>query len=671
MSLDRRRMLLCRTAASGDIRNLIAASEAAGLVLSCREFCAAAASGNIATCEWLHQIGVRMTSSHGLDPVRDAASAGHRHMVEWLIGKGLTPQASATFEALRQGHADLAEWLLPQCPDWRRDAEQVADGLAAVARGCDLATLQRLFSAWMPPLRPEERNEGAGGAGGDDGGGGDGAAAAPPNAGDGGGQPPPAAGDVVAGVGAAGGGAAEAAQPPPALAAQVGRLRSRHIGRILRHAAGSPTPDWLAKLEWLEGELCGGPPAPAAAAAAASVSSLPAALDAAALAAALSAAVAAAAADPDGAAADYRFDSVLGGAAGMPASSASSASATVTERIARLLARGYPLTDYTLKAAAAAANEPLVQLLIESGVRVTRSSLVAAAEAGSVPALRALRAAADPETMERFLMDCLVSGRERGCFPFTMDKEEHEGVVAWLAEELGWEARLEPALLLGAAASLGSVGLMRWLTAERGVWWRGGYGYGGCYGYRVNADLNGVNVDLDGNIEVDDDDNADGDAGDAAAVWEHAAEGGCREALDWLADAGCPMEPLQGRPYVIAAAHGDLATIRALRSVAYPWGARGGCLFAECVRTCDVPALQCLLVQCCPHNWSEAAVAAESALLDQKAWTAAAEAEAAEGQGEEGAGGSGATGPQGLQLERERLRLLQMAPGAASDGART
>ncbi|GFR46870.1 hypothetical protein Agub_g8511, partial [Astrephomene gubernaculifera] len=107
----------------------------------------------------------------------------------------------------------------------------------------------------------------------------------------------------------------------------------------------------------------------------------------------------------------------------------------------------------------------------------------------------------------------------------------------------------------------------------------------------------------------------------SAAVFSRAAHAGCEEVLEWLAGQGCPIaQGEQGRGYYLAAVRGDLATLRCLKRLGYPWG-RYGRVFTSSVRQpAPLAALQCLLEEGCPVDWGQAVAAA---------------AEEAEGAGEE------------------------------------
>ncbi|KXZ44962.1 hypothetical protein GPECTOR_60g740 [Gonium pectorale] len=198
LTLNQRRQLVCLTACSGAIPNLALALECTGCRLASDVFEAAAGScsSTVAdTLEWLQQRGCPKGRS-----LEAAARAGNMPACEWLLANGCAWGPGAVCVAARSGHSAVAEWLLQQRP---RSGDAVDGGdaalmdaesmpiVAAAAAGCDLATLQRLHTQWL-----QQQGFGPG-------------------------RP----------------------APEHALPAQ-----------ILAAAAASPTPDWAAKVEWLEAQ---------------------------------------------------------------------------------------------------------------------------------------------------------------------------------------------------------------------------------------------------------------------------------------------------------------------------------------------------------------------------------------------------------------------------------
>ncbi|KXZ51162.1 hypothetical protein GPECTOR_13g649 [Gonium pectorale] len=354
LTLARRLQLLSLTAASGMAANLELVVRAAGCLPTYEVLEAAAASGQLGSCQWLHEHGCptckRGAKESGL--LAAAAGGGHRHVCEWLLGLGLdhTWGSDGAAEAARGGHVGLAEWLLdlaerrPQLgvPDQGQRPREDAEGLAVgAAHGCDLPTLVRL---WRD-------------------------------------------------------------HPVPECAK----------GRALAAAAGSPTPDWAAKVEWLEAQGC------------------------------------------------QRGVGAASAAASCPDD------ATAAARLAWLRSRGYPLDDSAVLAAVRADNAAALQYLLEEACMRPGDSATTAVQAavreGRLGALRALHDAG-----------WMPGG---ACFSLAVRAAVHShlGVLAWLVETPGGTvaaaagtgagAELWTALL-GAGARSGSVELMASLVARGG-----------------------------------------------------------------------------------------------------------------------------------------------------------------------------------------------------------
>ncbi|KXZ49139.1 hypothetical protein GPECTOR_23g67 [Gonium pectorale] len=122
LTLQRRRQLLCLTAASGVVANLEVAMEASGCLLTHEILEAAAAAGQLAFCQFCSQ----RSCSPGCGRVESfssalscAAKAGHRHVCEWLLEA--EPRAwswGAVAAAAVGGRVGLVERLLPRAEDW-------------------------------------------------------------------------------------------------------------------------------------------------------------------------------------------------------------------------------------------------------------------------------------------------------------------------------------------------------------------------------------------------------------------------------------------------------------------------------------------------------------------------------------------------------------------------
>lgn len=212
LTLEERIKLLCLTATSGSLGNLkLLYSRPEFSVCTTEVFAAAAGAGRLCICRWLR----RADCSWGEDVAEAAARCGHLLIVKWLIRQGCPHQLRRLLTvATGAGHSELCEWLLdvgaPLSGRGPRaaargghavlmarlllplDREQVgvAKLLAAVAEGCDLPILKRVYRIFVDPRR----------------------------------------GDVMVGV---------------------GRLDEAAAARVIAAAAGSCTLDWQAKVTWL------------------------------------------------------------------------------------------------------------------------------------------------------------------------------------------------------------------------------------------------------------------------------------------------------------------------------------------------------------------------------------------------------------------------------------
>ncbi|GLC61072.1 hypothetical protein PLESTB_001713300 [Pleodorina starrii] len=195
-TLQQRKQFVCLVVASGSICNLEVAITVAELSPGEDVFTAAAAAGHLDVCKWLVERGFPkelFTAFIG------ASRGGHVEICGWLLGQSEERSKLDLLErgctaAAHSGHVALIEWMLQRCHPLMkaRDRARVLPSewnpgwlLEAVAHGCTLPVLQRLYSEWVEPLQ--------GGQG-------------------------------------------------------LGDRRDA----ILAAAAGSPTPDWRAKVEWLE-----------------------------------------------------------------------------------------------------------------------------------------------------------------------------------------------------------------------------------------------------------------------------------------------------------------------------------------------------------------------------------------------------------------------------------
>ncbi|GLC76449.1 hypothetical protein PLESTF_001782600 [Pleodorina starrii] len=190
LSRKQRLQLLCLTAASGSVANLEVALANAGLDLRCELLEAAAAAGQLDMCKLLRARGCLWGGS-----LSAAAKAGHRHVCEWLLASDCPFHWNVVWSACWGGREDLMQWLLTVLLGRPNDDVNglCRSLLEAATKYLSLAALQRLWQQLMAGLHGSE------------------------------------------------------------LQQQLEQFDEEDQGAILAAAAGSTTPDWQAKVEWLEG----------------------------------------------------------------------------------------------------------------------------------------------------------------------------------------------------------------------------------------------------------------------------------------------------------------------------------------------------------------------------------------------------------------------------------
>ncbi|GLC33384.1 hypothetical protein PLESTM_000055500 [Pleodorina starrii] len=189
LSHKQRLQLLCLTAASGSVANLEVALANAGLGLRCELLEAAAAAGQLDMCKVLRTRGCFWG-----DSLSAAAKAGHRHVCEWMLASGCPFEKHVVCGAAWSGHEDLMQWLLTELQGRPNDdVNGLCWSLLWAATKClSLAALQRLWQQLM------------------------------------------------------------AGRHGSNLQQQLEQLDEVDRGAIMEVAAQSTTPDWQAKVEWLE-----------------------------------------------------------------------------------------------------------------------------------------------------------------------------------------------------------------------------------------------------------------------------------------------------------------------------------------------------------------------------------------------------------------------------------
>ncbi|KAG2441826.1 hypothetical protein HXX76_003434 [Chlamydomonas incerta] len=690
LSLRQRQRLLALTAASGDLKNLRSAAAAAGWRIGSQVAVAAAAAGRLRVLRWLRRWGVGVT---GWQVLAAAAGSGRRDVFLWLvcgaIGAGACggePAASgggrlgaagcgsggesdgevvsadaasgegeddededgdaegnacgsgagsahagpsggsrhhdrvsspaeghrwgyeaAAAAAARAGQADMLTWMAALWrAQWREQEQQPAlirrhrlvDVMEAVAEGCSADTFARLYDEWVGPGLEEA------GAGGDDGGGG--AAAEERRVR----RPvlrPWEAEQVVA---------AAAGSPLPDWEAKLTFLAA--AGYRLSAAAGgraTARADWRRRLDWLER---------AAAAASAPLPPPP----------------------PPGAA-------VAAAGLGFGAAAVPAAPAAVPQPLP-------PLDAELARAAACVGNAEAVRYVC--GERRTRLSLAQsrravanAVEGCHLECLEALREHWEDGSRGWLLLKAV----EAGALPVLTWMEGRLGAAAVAAAVRGASAGGGSASELlaaavtadlpwvdgscsssasrssggggcssggpGGAGATGScsseVAILEWLKAHCGGLRGGGCSSrGGASGATAAIKPTEMATAHAGAAAADSEVVTDGgDAMDADAqfgLFVAAAAAGNGAALEWLAAEGCDMGTC-GLPYARAAHNGDVATLATLRRLGCAW-APGGDTFRAAVydgrgHCGELPALKWLRSEGCPVDWGAALAAADGA----------------------------------------------------------
>ncbi|KXZ45308.1 hypothetical protein GPECTOR_56g405 [Gonium pectorale] len=183
-----RRELMCLTAASGATDNLALAAQSVGCPLTAEVCYTAGKAGQLGSCALLAQLGCDMRRA-----VEGAAAGGRQALCEELSSWAGIPcnYVFCAVAAAEAGHTHIVEWMVRRRDEVMRLRYACVDAwvlMRAVAEGCDLAALQRYF---VELGRQEAGEEGV-------------------------------------------------------------EDWLKEAIHVVAAAAGSPTPDWRAKVEWLE-----------------------------------------------------------------------------------------------------------------------------------------------------------------------------------------------------------------------------------------------------------------------------------------------------------------------------------------------------------------------------------------------------------------------------------
>ncbi|GLC52197.1 hypothetical protein PLESTB_000593900 [Pleodorina starrii] len=231
LSLKQRRNFVCLVAASGSVDNLRVALDNAGLLPTTELLEAAAKAGQLEACELLRERGCPWGNS-----LASAAEGGHRHVCEWMLASGCPHVRAAVCAAARGGHEGLMLWLLDLVQQQGDPAAAHIDAeylLEHVAAGLGLEALQRMHHQLLERpahLQQQEQEDEQQAEQEDE-------------------QQQAEQEDEQQ----------QAEQEDEQQQAEEDVGWEQQVLALLKHgwilaaAAGSPTPDWKAKVEWLEG----------------------------------------------------------------------------------------------------------------------------------------------------------------------------------------------------------------------------------------------------------------------------------------------------------------------------------------------------------------------------------------------------------------------------------
>ncbi|KAG2453064.1 hypothetical protein HYH02_002397 [Chlamydomonas schloesseri] len=154
LSYDNRIKLLALTAASGEVENLKVALQAVRCAPTTKVMNKAAASGALEAVKYLHQ---HADCPWAADTTAAAAAAAQLVTVQWLVGAGCPVTHAALEAAAAVGDAAAVEWLLGNTEVVSglslRAAADALDGAAcAAAAAGHISLFESLFAALVPAL---------------------------------------------------------------------------------------------------------------------------------------------------------------------------------------------------------------------------------------------------------------------------------------------------------------------------------------------------------------------------------------------------------------------------------------------------------------------------------------------------------------------------------------
>ncbi|KAG2437436.1 hypothetical protein HXX76_006087 [Chlamydomonas incerta] len=154
LSYDDRIKLLALTAASGELANLQVALEAVRTAPTVQVISKAAASGELAVVQYLHE---HAGCPWAADTTAAAAAASQLDTLKWLVAAGCPVTCTALEAAAKAGDAATVEWLLADTPiiselSPRAAADALDAAACAAAAAGHIPLFESLFAALVPAL---------------------------------------------------------------------------------------------------------------------------------------------------------------------------------------------------------------------------------------------------------------------------------------------------------------------------------------------------------------------------------------------------------------------------------------------------------------------------------------------------------------------------------------
>ncbi|KAG2437435.1 hypothetical protein HXX76_006086 [Chlamydomonas incerta] len=558
LSYDDRIKLLALTAASGELANLQVALEAVRTAPTVQVISKAAASGELAVVQYLHE---HAGCPWAADTTAAAAAASQLDTLKWLVAAGCPVTCTALEAAAKAGDAATVEWLLADTPiisglSPRAAADALDAAACAAAAAGHIPLFESLFAALVPalekaPPRPIRARGRAGPAGQDA------AAERPPLRGPDG----TALAHILEAL--AQGADADTLQsfmrtwlddvePDPRR-----QLTEQQDKQVITAAAGSTTPDWQDKVDFLLSRQ--------------------------------KRAAEAAAAEPQNNAAP-RAPVLNAAPAGLRVLNRAMLAPDVATRVSWLISPERPVQ---LALSADNVNEllkqgqwELAQKLVAEvpGLSFNYASTRAALKGGHMDIVKALLA--EPYKCRIYgheALKVLAAGGRLDDMRWLVEKYAEKGGQDSETAET-WKLALDVEVFTAAVQS-GSLPLLRWLRSKD---W---------------PTEEGAEPDAAPACKRRKDPMAS-----AEEPWVTAADLGSEEVMEWLASEGRTPFLADGEPYVRAAKRADALTLDCLKRLGCPLPAEA--LTGALAWGAPLPTLRWLVDQGCPVDWTDALAAA-------------------------------------------------------------